>query len=225
MKYPVRQITALILMLVTTFLATSIKPTKKLADYQDKVNLELMIPKNFKGWSEQKVNSASIVNPQQKETLDTIYSQTLSRVYKNGDDVIMLSIAYGENQSDATSLHYPEVCYPSQGYRVKSIQNYDFNSIFGRLEVKRLIAERQVADEFITYWTTLGSNVVRGKTLTKVQQIKYGLKGYVPDGMLFRVSSVGGDAGKQFSSQERFVNDLLTAMPITYRSRFIGDNH
>ena len=35
---------------------------------------------------------------------------------------IMLSIAYGEDQRDGMKLHYPEVCYPAQGFQSRSFQ-------------------------------------------------------------------------------------------------------
>jgi EpsI family protein len=36
---------------------------------------------------------------------------------------IMLSIAYGKNQSDALQLHKPEICYPAQGFTLLAKQN------------------------------------------------------------------------------------------------------
>ena len=55
--------------------------------------------------------------------INKIYNQTLTRTYINPrGDRIMLSIAYGRDQSDALQMHKPELCYPAQGFRLLNNQ-------------------------------------------------------------------------------------------------------
>ena len=118
-----RNIILMTLMLAASGLAMALRPTQKIADQGPKVDLEAMIPRVITDWHEEKQPSMQIVDPQQKELIDKIYNQTLSRTYVNDKGYrIMLSIAYGSDQSDTLQLHKPEVCYPAQGFALKSKQ-------------------------------------------------------------------------------------------------------
>lgn len=52
--------------------------------------------------------------------------------------------------------------------------------------------------------------------------MRYGLKGIIPDGLLFRVSSVDQDDRHAFAMHQVFVEDILSAMPVAERKRFAG---
>ena len=46
----------------------------------------------------------------------------------------------------------------------------------------------------------------------KLEELRYGLHGEIPDGMLFRVSSIDTNTQSAFSLQESFVRDLLNSL-------------
>jgi hypothetical protein len=56
----------------------------------------------------------------------------------------------------------------------------------------------------------------------KYEQIRYGLKGQIPDGMLFRVSSIGGSEAESLKLQDQFLNDLAGSMQRTILARYFG---
>lgn len=56
----------------------------------------------------------------------------------------------------------------------------------------------------------------------KRAKLAFGLRGYIPDGLLFRVSSIDRDTSEGFQLQDRFVRDLLAAVPPAARGGFIG---
>ena len=70
-------------MIAASGLALALKPTHKVADTGPKVNLDTLIPRQFDDWKEAQFGASQIVDPQQKELLDKIYNQTLSRTYVN----------------------------------------------------------------------------------------------------------------------------------------------
>lgn len=213
----------LVLMVGASLLAIILRPTHRIADDGPAVNLETMIPKQFGDWREQPQQLAQIINPQQKETIERIYTQTLSRSYVNvNGEIVMLTIAYGADQSDAKQLHYPEVCYPAQGFQVTSTQIGDLKTNLGSIKVKRLITVLGVRNEPLTYWTTVGNKVVMGGKETKLEQLSYGFRGKVPDGLLFRVSSINTNASQSFKLQEEFVEDLLNALSPEVLKRISG---
>jgi hypothetical protein len=112
MKLTAKTIALLALMLLSAALSAALRPRISLADERPPIDLAAMVPKAFGDWREELNLAARVVNPQQRDLLDKIYSQTLSRTYVNAQGYrIMLSIAYGKNQSDALQLHKPEYCY------------------------------------------------------------------------------------------------------------------
>ena len=207
-------------------MALALKPTVKVADSGPKVDLEVLIPKAFGDWKIDETIVPLIADPELQAKLDKIYNQTLTRTYVNSKgERIMLSIAYGGDQSDTMAVHKPEICYPAQGFQ---ILNSPVVSTFSTDEgssipVKRLVATQGSRVEPITYWTTVGDKVAVSGLKWKLQQLKYGLTGQVPDGLLLRVSSIQPDDAKAYRTQDAFTRDLLKAMSPDGRQRIIGN--
>lgn len=213
----------LLLIVAASLAAAAIRPTELLAATRGHPKLEDIVPRQFGAWRELESASRQIVNPQQTELLQKLYSQTLTRTYVRADgSAIMLSIAYGNNQSDGLALHYPDVCYPAQGFRVNSNRYGILATPQGDIPVKRLETELGQRKEPLTYWSTIGDHVVRGGTETKLAQLRYGFKGQIPDGLIFRVSSITPDSELAYKLQAQFVSDLLTAIPSPYRQFISG---
>ena len=206
-------------------MALALKPTTRVADAGPKVDLETLIPKTFGDWKFDATIAPLIANPEQQALINKIYTQTLTRTYINsGGERIMLSIAYGGDQSDNMAVHKPEVCYPAQGFQIlKSPTISSFSTGEGSIPVKRLVATQGARVEPITYWTTVGDTVAVSGLKWKLQQLKYGLTGKIPDGLLFRISSIQADDAKAYQIQDEFTRDLLKALPPGGRQRIIGN--
>lgn len=206
-------------------MALALKPTHKIADAGPTIDLETLIPKAFGDWKVDETIVPLIANPEQEALINKIYNQTLSRTYINAQgDRVMLSIAYGGDQSDSMALHKPEVCYPAQGFQIlKNPTTGIFSTDAGSIPVKRLVATQGPRIEPITYWTTVGDKVAVSGIKWKLQQIKYGLTGKIPDGLLFRVSSIQADDAKAYLIQDAFTRDMLKAMTPIDRERIIGN--
>jgi EpsI family protein len=74
----------------------------------------------------------------------------------------------------------------------------------------------------VTYWTTVGDVVAMGNIDKKLAEMRYRLGGQIPDGLLFRVSSVDTDAARSFARHDEFVNALLKVVPADARARLTG---
>jgi EpsI family protein len=207
----------------TSALTGALTPRQKVADAQADFRLETMIPKSFAGWTV----DASVVqltpDPTQKELIAALYDQTLSRTYVNAEGQrVMLSIAYGGDQSKQLQLHLPEVCYVAQGFDMVKDRRDELGTSFGKLPVKRLVARQNTRNEPITYWVTIGDKAVMSGIDQKMQRFMYGLSGRIPDGMLVRVSTLGADEAGAYRIQDRFVNQMLAALTPHDRSRLLG---
>jgi EpsI family protein len=212
-----------LIMLLAALGGFLLKPTRLIADHKPKVNLESMIPKQFSEW---KIDESIIplqADPERQALLNKIYNQTLSRTYINQHgDKIMLAIAYGGDQSDSMQVHKPEVCYTSQGFQMSEFKLASLNSGYGEIPVKKMVAKMGSRVEPIIYWITIGDTVAVNSIKWKLERLKYGLTGRVPDGMLFRVSSIG-DKTNAYPLQEGFIKDLLSHMNSDSRIRLIGN--
>jgi EpsI family protein len=210
-------------MLAAAGLAVAAKPRMKLADAGPKIDLETLVPQSFGEWRLDRRVVPVLPSPEAAALLSKIYSQTLSRTYVNSaGDRVMLSIAYGGDQSDAMQVHRPEICYPAQGFAVlKNLKSF-LTTRFGQVPVTRLIAVQGPRVEPITYWITVGDQLARSGWEQKLAQLKYGMTGKVPDGLLFRVSSIDRDEVRAYDIQSGFVHDLLDELGEQGRRRMIG---
>ena len=53
-------------------------------------------------------------------------------------------------------------------------------------------------------------------------EMRYALKGYIADGLLFRMSSIDRDSPRAFLLQDRFAQEMLAAMAPETRLRIAG---
>lgn len=223
MNLPIRNIILLALMLASAGLAIAMRPTDKIADQGPKVVLETMIPRAFGGWREELQPATQIIDPQQKEMLQKIYTQTLSRTYVDEQgNRVMLSIAYGEDQRDAVQLHYPEVCYPAQGFEVTSNNKSTLEIRRQKIPVRHLETRLGQRHEPITYWTMIGNKAVLGGVDKKLAEMDFGLQRKIPDGLLFRVSTINQEDQRAIATHKRFVENLLDAVEPDVRKRISG---
>jgi EpsI family protein len=198
-------------------------PTKKIAD-QWETDLEKMFPVQFGDWQVDRSMPVILPAPDVQAKLDVIYNQVLARTYVNRrtGDRVMLSVAYGGDQSDGMSAHLPEVCYPAQGFQLAGQRSTTITLRGRQIPVKQLRTRLGGRAEPVTYWLTLGETVAATRTQRKLRQMEYGLRGIVPDGMLVRVSSIDPDAERAFAVQHSFLEALALAIPSQHANRVLG---
>ena len=201
----------------------AVRPGTKAADRGAAISLESAVPRSFGEWTELTDQGIQVVNPQTQELLDKLYSQILTRTYANRQGYrIMLSMAYGDDQRGGLQAHRPEVCYPAQGFRIGTIEDGALPTAFGAIEVRRLTASLGPRSEPVTYWLTVGAQIVRSTLDKRLAEIRLGLTGQIPDGLLFRISSIDDDAARAFAMQQRFAADMMSAVPGETRRQLSG---
>jgi EpsI family protein len=218
-----RAVIVICAMVATAALAHFGRPTVYMADKLGKPNLETLFPPQFGTWRMDTRMPIILPSPDTQALLNSIYNQTLTRTYVNAaGDRIMLSVAYGGDQSDGTRAHLPEVCYPAQGFQITS--NYTGHlDLAGRMvNTRYLMAKQGARHEPITYWLIVGDQVAVSRTDQKIAQFRLGLKGLIPDGMLVRVSSIDSDMAHGYQIQAGFLADMASAIPQASRDRLFG---
>jgi EpsI family protein len=222
------KLNSLALILAAVMCGTSVagfaaRPNAKALDKGNAVSLETLVPKRFGEWSELPDQAAQVVNPQTKELLDKLYSQILTRSYVNEQGYrIMLSMAYGDDQRGGLQAHRPEVCYPAQGFKLGKVEDGPLVTPYGNIDVRRLGTSIGSRNEPVTYWLTVGDQVIKNTFDKRMAQIRLGLTGQIPDGLLFRISSIDNDSARGFAMQQKFTADLMAAVPPVARKQLSG---
>ena len=171
------------------------RPTRHLSDQLGRMDLRTVFPDRFGNWRIDDRMPVQLVSPDIQAKLNEIYNQTLSRTYVDAQGRrIMLSVAYGGDQSDGTRAHLPEVCYPAQGFEIGEKAVATLATPGQGLRVRRMVARLGARVEPITYWLVIGHRVATSGTEVKLAQLSYSARGVIPDGMLVRVSSIDSDA-------------------------------
>jgi EpsI family protein len=211
-----RYLAASVVMLSAALQAVALAPTRY-AVQKSEIDLEALIPRKFGDWRE--VESALIpmdLTPRDGEaaTMDQPYDQTLQRTYVRSDGQrVMLALAYGRVQRQEVKIHRPELCYVAQGFEVGRKETVALS--FGEdlaIDAVRLIARRPHRLEPVTYWVRIGSTIPQNAWQSRWEILRSGLQGYIPDGMLVRVSQALEEHAAtdgSYEVQSHFLADLL----------------
>lgn len=178
-------------------------------------------------WVGRPAQAGWVISPDVQAVLATLYEQTLAMHFEHPRlGAVMLAAAYGGDQSDATRAHRPEVCYPAQGFAVKQVhrQMIQLGQAEGGqlLPVKRLVATLGSRHEPVSYWLNVGGRVATSAWEQKRAQMRHGVRGVVPDGLLVRVSSLDRSAQRGWWLQTRFLDDWWRSLAPAARQRIFG---
>ncbi|MFN4266256.1 MAG: exosortase C-terminal domain/associated protein EpsI [Aquabacterium sp.] len=213
----------LLLMSMAWAAAELLRPSRYWADQIGNPKYAQLMPAQFGDWIKVENMSSAVVNPVQAEMLDRIYSETVAVGYMNRANgrLMMVSLAYGRDQSTDTQLHTPDMCYPSQGFRVEGHSKHKIDTPWGLLPAIQLQTVMGQRKEPLTYLVRTGDQVTDGSLQRNLARLALAARGYKMDGLLIRVSEVSRD-DDALQVQEQFLKDWFAAMSDDVRAQFIG---
>jgi len=226
---PIQAIAVSAVILLSAGLAEVLKPHELMANSSTVPDLEQAIPRQFGQW--RFVPNVGLVTPTgtagyvRQGLSAKIYSQEVARSYTDGaGHIVMFLVAYGPEQDYRLKSHLPEVCYGASGFRVsaKTFTEVSYRDDVAPLSLSRVIAVKEGRFEPITYWLRIGNDIVNGVFDRQMARMKYGLHGLIPDGALFRVSTVGVPEEVSYRLQDQFIRDLIEALAPQDRRFFVG---
>ncbi|MBI2734739.1 MAG: EpsI family protein, partial [Aquabacterium sp.] len=145
--------------------------------------LEQLFPSEFGPWRLDPAAAALIRPAFERARQFQMYDQVLERTYMDeAGHRIMLSVAYGRQQSVGLQMHRPEVCYRAGGFTVSHIEPGELQILGRAIPVTRLFASLDGRPEPITYWRLLGNEVIADEARFKLRQLSAGGSGGIPDG-------------------------------------------
>jgi EpsI family protein len=174
-----------------------------------------LVPAKLGSWVQG--GGGDIVVPRTEGSLASrLYGDQLARFYvspRQGAPAMMLSIAYGDQQSDTLQLHRPEACYPALGFTVEPSRPLDIAGPVGPIPAVALTARARGRIEDIVYWSRLGIRFPRSEAEQRRMRFSNALDGIIPDGALVRASAVRTDLNVPvFQAVEGFLRDLAQAL-------------
>lgn len=202
--------------------AAALTPRKRLVLLDDR-KLDDIVPNKIGAWTT--MPSDAFVLPKSPGSLaDRLYSQTLTRLYaSDAHPPVMLVIAYGAVQNDLLQLHRPEACYAAVGYVISGSKTVDV--ALGpqtQLPVRELSATTDTRAEQVCYWTRIGDDLPTDGASQRMVKLRQQMRGYLSDGVLVRVSTVGEATPELFAQLREFAASMVAAMRPADRKVLIG---
>lgn len=193
------------------------------ADPAARLDLDTLLPERLGPWRLDPDSVAFVRAADRRGAQVRLYDQVLERVYLDASGRrIMLSIAYGTEQSADMQLHRPEVCYRAGGFEVGASSTATLALGERALPVTRLMARLPGRPEPITYWAVVGGELDAGSRPSLGQRLAQLGKRRRSDGLLVRVSSIDPEAVGAWQLHSEFVSAMLQAVAPPARARLLG---
>jgi EpsI family protein len=210
------------LLLAATAGVTLARQPGKRIDYLGTRKLEDLVGRRIGQW--QFVTTSGLVVPPEDALSDALYSQLLTRVYSDGSNPsIMLLIAQSAGQTGLLQVHRPEFCYPAGGYDLSPVVQRPITENGKIMPVNQLTATRGGRTEHILYWVRVGNTMAASWAQQRLAIAADNLKGYVPDAVLVRVSTVDADGAAAFARLGEFVQRMVGGMASSSRRVLVSD--
>lgn len=189
-----------------------------------RVNLDTMVPREFGDWRVDAATEAFVRPAKLQGVAFKVYDQVLERSFVNSrGERIMLSAAFGREQSAGLQMHRPEACYPGGGFKVEGLEAVQLTLAGQSVGATRLHAHMPGRSEPITYWMVLGDVVVTDATAFRLRQLSFSVRRQLLDGMLVRLSSIDLIPARAYALQSRFADEMARAMRPAERAKVIGN--
>lgn len=203
--------------------AEALRPRERLVLLPDGRKLEDIVPKKIGAWMP--IESDAFVLPKTEGSLaDRLYNQTLSRFYRSDQyPPVMLVVAYGAVQNDLLQLHRPETCYTAVGFSITESKIASVGlSDKAKLPIRELTAQSESRIEPILYWTRIGDDLPTTGEEQRWVKLRQQIDGYLSDGVLVRLSTVGEPTPEVFAGLGMFARLMIESMKPRDRAAFIG---
>ena len=188
-----------------------------------KKNFEDMMPDKFGQWTF--ATTSGVVLPPPDALSDRLYDNLVTRIYTNPEgQPVMFLTAYNNRQDGVLQIHRPEICYPAGGFALSPTRPADIDLASGQsIPANSFLATARDREETVLYFTRLGSAFPQRWVEQRMGVVEANLAGIIPDGLLFRVSTFGGDVERERALLEDFTRQFITASPPRLRKLMLGD--
>lgn len=188
-----------------------------------KKKFEDMMPDKFGQWTF--ATTSGVVLPPPDALSDRLYDNLVTRIYTDPEGrPVMFLAAYNNRQDGVLQIHRPEICYPAGGFALSPTMPTDIDLPSGQsIPANAFLATARDREETVLYFTRLGTAFPQRWFEQRLAVIEANLDGIIPDGLLFRVSTFGGDVERELALLEDFTRQFIDASPPQLREVMLGD--
>lgn len=184
----------------------------------EKEQLGKLIPDRFGPWVAR--SDEGLVLPPRDALSERLYSGLVTRsYYAPGRPPMMLLVAYSNIQDGMLQVHRPETCYPAGGYRLSPTQKVQLSD---GIEANAFAANGVSRIEQVLYWTRIGRDFPSRWLEQRVAVLRANLDGFIPDGVLVRISCLESSLDGALPGMRDFAGSLLRAATPAGRQILIG---
>jgi EpsI family protein len=185
-------------------------------DYLGKNKLDEILPAQIGNWKF--ISTSGLIVPPSDQLALAIYSQTITRLYTDGNSVLGLLVAYSASQTGFLQVHRPEFCYRAAGFELSDFALRDVQIDASRsIRVNTLLATREGGGEKLLYWTRIGQHIPVSWAQQKLAAAQENLRRIIPDAALIRVSTPLEGEAAGTAKLEGFVRAMMAAMAPPFR--------
>lgn len=187
-----------------------------------KERFEALMPDTVGQWKF--ATTSGVVLPPPDALSDRLYDNLVTRIYTDpADRPVMFLAAYNNRQDGVLQIHRPEICYPAGGFNLSPTRPTDLQLAAGQsLPANAFLATSRDREETVLYWTRVGTEFPQQWAQQRLAVIEANLRGVIPDGLLFRVSTFGGDMDSELDLLEDFTRQFIQVSPPQLRSLMLG---
>jgi EpsI family protein len=185
------------------------KPTRHV-DYLGSGKLEDIIPKTIGPWMF--AAASGLVVPPEDHLERATYSQTLTRVYSDGDNDIMLLLAQSGSETGILQIHRPETCYTASGYHISPVTPHPVSVGSAVIRANSMDATAAGYTEHVLYWTRIGDDMPASWREQRIAVAEQNLRGVLPDAILVRISIVNSDSAAAWRTIDAFTRALIMSV-------------
>jgi EpsI family protein len=199
------------------------KPARTEHAQSQRINLDTLLPRQFGRWQVDETAESFVRPAKLQGKVFQVYDQVLERTFVNPQGQrVMLSAAFGSEQSAGLQMHRPEACYPGGGFKVEGLQSVALTLAGQKVSATRLHAHMPGRSEPITYWMVLGDVVVTDSAQFRLRQLSFSVRRELLDGMLVRLSSIDPTPAQAYTLHGEFADELARALKPEDRIKLIG---
>ena len=182
---------------------------------------EALVPGPFGSWTV--YSEGGVVLPPPDALRDRLYDNLVTKVYQKPETpLIMVLLAYNNEQDGVLQVHRPEVCYPVGGFQLTPTKKIGIPLDSTSIPANIFTAEAPGRIEQVLYFTRLGKTFPRSWAEQRISVINANLAGDIPDGMMMRVSVVGISQQRAIPILTRFTREFVVASPRHLQRLLVG---
>ena len=175
----------------------------------------VLFPRDIAGWS----GSMGMLEPDIEKVLGADDYITATYAVAGEAGYVNLFVAYYDSLTEGEGLHSPEVCLPSGGWEVFSIDPHQVSlpdTVYGTFNLNRAVIQKGLSKQLVYYWFEQRGKRMTNDYLVKASVVWDSLTMGRSDGALVRfVTPIGSNETEANADarMQRFMAEALKRLP------------